>query len=443
MSNRRRKKRKRAEDCRSTKLEGGLSLDTSASEVENGIKYFTNLMCEKKALQGFRSIGYTSNEAIADIIDNSIENNATNVELRINWNEEGAYGNLTSMVLIDNGGGMNENRLINALAIGSLTIDNSRFSKYGMGLITAPLSIARTITLLTRIKGGTVWKGVLDLDKLDEGRHRFVTKASAKETCLFEENIRGITGSPCGSGTVLIITNLDRIKAKTQTTFRREIEDHIGYSFRKLITSDEVCFYINGTLVSAIDPVCDPEIENKVTKVIHLEEGDITLNMVELKHGITYDSKKIRISHDNMGFHVLRNNRGIEGPKKYYMLKTVYDIPLFRCEICFGPELDDIFSLPIQKNTIIIPEEVKDFICDEIKPFLKVIRKNTKTLRQKGEEIIAGDNKVKNVLTPKKDDKTPVYSDKKLNKVIEAWKDLPGEVQKHIITIVEDCLASV
>jgi len=451
MANKRRKKRKRAETCRSTELENDLNLDYNVVSIgENGEKYLPGLICEAKALQSFRNLGYKNDEAVGDIIDNSIENNATVVDIKINWNEDGVYGEITSMFIGDNGGGMNEERLINALAVGSISIKDALYSLYGMGLTTAPLSFARTTNILTRVKCGCVWKGVLDLDALEEGKHRYVVKANAEEIRLFEQNIKNITGSPNGSGTVLIITNLDGIKTKTPTSYRKNIENYISYAFRKLIKSDEVCFYVNGNEVLPIDPVYDFELENQETKIVHLEEGDITLNMVELKNLGKKESKDKGIGMGSRGFHVLRNNRGIEGPITYGLLSRGHELHHFRCELCFTQDLDKLFALPLQKNKIIIPDDVKGEIKEAIKDFVKRVSKNTVAFREKNirstiyaSKIRAKKGFVVSSVDGNGEPKSNNISNKKLNKIIDAWGDVPIAVQNHILELIEDCLASV
>ena len=67
---------------------------------------------EKTLTQGLKNIGYTPAEAIADLIDNSIEAKAKNIEIFF-W--EGTQN--PSVFIIDDGEGMNNDELNNALKI--------------------------------------------------------------------------------------------------------------------------------------------------------------------------------------------------------------------------------------------------------------------------------------------------------------------------------------
>ena len=69
-----------------------------------------------------RSIGYSFENAISDIIDNSITANSTEISINCNWDGINPY-----VEIIDNGIGMNYEELINAMILG-LSSDLSFFN---------------------------------------------------------------------------------------------------------------------------------------------------------------------------------------------------------------------------------------------------------------------------------------------------------------------------
>ena len=65
-------------------------------------------------IETFRAIGYNLESAIADIIDNSISAGAKNIRIQRMW--RGGHSVLT---IVDDGHGMNNNELINAMRPGA------------------------------------------------------------------------------------------------------------------------------------------------------------------------------------------------------------------------------------------------------------------------------------------------------------------------------------
>ena len=93
----------------------------------------------RPVMQALRSIGYRPKTAIADLIDNSIDAQATLVDIIFRYEE------IDGMIIIkDNGKGMSEKELQNAMNIGSKDPRNKRgereLGRFGMGLKTVALA---------------------------------------------------------------------------------------------------------------------------------------------------------------------------------------------------------------------------------------------------------------------------------------------------------------
>ena len=120
-------------------------------------------------VESMRDIGYSLQTAVADIIDNSITSGARRIELLTDTHSD----NL-SIGILDDGTGMSETELLEAMRPGSKSPLDSRpqhdLGRFGLGLKTASFSQCRRLTVLTRSRGMTscaVW----DLDviaKTDE-----------------------------------------------------------------------------------------------------------------------------------------------------------------------------------------------------------------------------------------------------------------------------------
>src|SRR3989338_10617867 len=117
-----------------------------------------------KLMESLRYSGYDNNIAIADLIDNSLDANATNINIEINLDSKKEE----HIVIIDDGSGMDEETLGQALRLGSITHRNveSDLGRFGMGMVTASISIAKRIEVFTKQKDKPMLTSIMDLDEM-------------------------------------------------------------------------------------------------------------------------------------------------------------------------------------------------------------------------------------------------------------------------------------
>jgi len=93
-----------------------------------------------------RSIGYSFEVAVADVIDNSIDAHAKNVVVRLIIKRDGQL----DLAIWDDGRGMSAKTLKEAMRFGAdVSQDIDRLGKFGLGLKLASLSQAREVHVLT------------------------------------------------------------------------------------------------------------------------------------------------------------------------------------------------------------------------------------------------------------------------------------------------------
>ena len=116
-------------------------------------------------IESTRSIGYSFETAVADIIDNSISALAKNVYVDIN-----AYDN-PYVAILDDGFGMNLIDLQNAMRYGSFNPNEKRkpsdLGRFGLGMKTASLSQCRKLTVISK-KNGVINACCWDLDYINK-----------------------------------------------------------------------------------------------------------------------------------------------------------------------------------------------------------------------------------------------------------------------------------
>ena len=100
-----------------------------------------------RLIHGLRDTGYNFNTAAADIIDNSIAANATEVNVQIDLMEDGRK----FVYFGDDGDGMNFPELFDAMRYGAKARANlASLGKFGLGLKTASSSVCICFTVISR-----------------------------------------------------------------------------------------------------------------------------------------------------------------------------------------------------------------------------------------------------------------------------------------------------
>ncbi|RGS49207.1 ATP-binding protein [Holdemanella biformis] len=99
-------------------------------------------------IESTRSIGYSFETALADIIDNSLAKKANKIDVYFNSIDS------PFVMVIDNGVGMNLEELTDAMRYGSKSSleerDRNDLGRFGLGLKTASLSQCRKLTVFSK-----------------------------------------------------------------------------------------------------------------------------------------------------------------------------------------------------------------------------------------------------------------------------------------------------
>src|SRR6266480_1098716 len=107
----------------------------------------------RRTMEALRELGYDSYASILDIIDNCIDAHAAKSDIVI--------------TIDDDGTGMDEETLIEALRLGSDTErEPGDLGKFGMGLVTASIGLSQQVEVLTKENEGQLLFGGFDLEQI-------------------------------------------------------------------------------------------------------------------------------------------------------------------------------------------------------------------------------------------------------------------------------------
>lgn len=333
-----------------------------------------------KLINSLRHLGYTNYSAIADLVDNSFDADATFIKIYARQRDNDA-----EIIIADNGFGMDLAILGQAIRLGS-NVDKSEDSdlgKFGMGLCTASLSICKETTVLTRIDGGEFLKAVNDVDEVvRQGRFvSFLGQPSLEESILFDEMTENSE-----HGTVVILRKCDNLNNRNLTNLSNKVAKDLARIFRYFINAGRK-IYVNDKLISAVDPL---DWDNpKTTK---FDESDFTVAIGDLTEVIhvklailpddfTNGDKEIALNMQTQGFYVMRNNREIMDGVSLNLFTKHNSLNRMRIEISFSGHLDKLMGINFTKRDVNIEQSLLDKLGQYFKGQIATIAKREKSQR--------------------------------------------------------------
>lgn len=345
-------------------------------------KFTDNQPNAAKLLESLRSSGYDNYSALADLIDNSFDANADSIKIEI------GQGNKETLISIsDNGDGMDIKTLDQALRLGSMTNqDNVSLGKYGMGLITASISIGRRLVVITK-RDGKYLTGVHDLDEI-AAKNEFIKEV--RESTESEINLFLSHLGPTVSGTVILIQKIDNLQNKNLTIFANTLIRHCGEIFRDFLEANKVLM-INRKVVLSSDPMMRKdsgtvELLDRTNEFLNEdgEKSSLRLRIYHLPNLTSLEAKERGINIPNQGFYLMRNNRQVVSGEALGKIFTKHnDLNRFRAEIYFDGSLDKKIGVNFKKQNISLSDEIRSWIESIAVPQIQSIRDIAKKNQQK------------------------------------------------------------
>jgi hypothetical protein len=359
-------------------------------------------------IQALRDIGYSIQTAIADIIDNSITANATEIHIRFSWNSGSSW-----LAIIDNGHGMTDDALVNAMRFGSTNPLESRaendLGRFGLGMKTASFSQCRHLTVLSKKNRniscyewdldsmckntGSGWMlGILDSDAVQN--HKVLNY-------LCEDYLAG-----ADSGTIVLWENIDRMyeegllkeKEKHFNALIDETRVHLQLIFHRFLSPDpgqkKIVIKMNGDELIAFNPF---NTQNLATQ--ELEQQQIPIydkRIIVQPYILPHHSKIPREEYEryageggylqNQGFYIYRNKRLIIKGTWFKLIKKEELNKLIRIRVDIPNTLDYLWKIDVRKSQASPPEIIKEALRQVIE---KIEIAGRKVYRQRGTKLSA------------------------------------------------------
>ena len=327
-------------------------------------------------VESTRSIGYTFESALADIIDNSIGNGATHIDVRFS-SIKPRY-----IAILDDGCGMTPDELIMAMRYGSKNVNDQRaesdLGRFGLGLKTASLSQCRKLTVISK-KNNVISAASWDLDFIIEQQGWSLKGYNYDEMInQYNKAIPGILDelNAYESGTIVIWEDFDKMlegASEPGTLFDEKISiarshlELIYHNFLDKTSKSPIELRFNYRPLAVKDPFLT---KHPGTQPLSEEEIELEGHHIKIKPYILPYINKLKPEDINLlgtlddlrnkqGIYVYRNNRLIIWGT-WFRLDTKNELnKLARIRVDIPNSLDHIWDIDIKKSTASLPNSIK------------------------------------------------------------------------------------
>ena len=346
----------------------------------------------KRLIRSLRDIGYEFVDAVADIVDNSVEAQATVISITLKFEGEDSY-----MTIADNGIGMTSKDIQEALRFGSNRAyeDSDDLGRYGLGLKTASLSQSERLTVSARRgeERARINSYCWDLAHVERTNRWEVLKIESD--VLKHEVWRHLHET---TGTVVTWERLGRLlgyKYPSGESARKQAEQmaeslnvHLGMVFHRFLSGEvqgkRIAIYINDERVLPWDPYSRGERHTKKIDQI-LIPMDFNGGIYNLKlqpyilppHAL-YSSTKAHLHasgpgkwNKQQGLYIYRSNRIIQAGGWSGLRTSDEHTKLVRIALFIPSQLDDLFQVNVAKKHLTLPRELKSMLLKEIQPIIQ------------------------------------------------------------------------
>ncbi len=346
-------------------------IDTSAAVLPFR-KSDTNLPDAGRLITALRQIGYSLEQAVADLVDNSINADANTVVIRFLHD-----GNvIRAVAIVDDGHGMDEDSLRDAMRFGSREAASvGTLGKFGMGLKLASLSHAQTLNVYSNcgsVSNGRRWTL--------EGIRRGWVCERIRAGIVNELLVRrwGPIDLTAG-GTLVVWEDLDKLPSHrrglkyTLTNLETRLRLHLGLCFHRFLEEGSLRILIDQLLINRVGQGLQSEVgalnpfkyrvagDPRYPKTMTAELSGI--GPLELEAHIwpakseAREYKLGRRSSSRQGFYFYRNRRLIQagGWNGLVHDETEPHSSLARVRVDLPVAYDEDFGINVQKSTVLVP----------------------------------------------------------------------------------------
>ena len=336
------------------------------------------------------SFGYTLPASVADIIDNSISANCSNIWVKFLWNNGSPW-----VAIIDDGCGMDRSALEEALCFAGKSSSEKRLKsdlgRFSLGLKTASISQCKHLNVGVKSKEGVLSIGEWHLEgKMDDPDYVCASILENEDVAedkflnsLLNDEFKQIKSGCIGLWRRLDITLVGVGLASDARRFSEKMNlvyVHLERTFHRFLTYEKgfnsINIYFNKTKVKGFDPFGPSDNPARIelpNQTLRLKGEEINIQPYVLPH-----RSKISVPEykkyageegylDNQGFYIYRNRRLILRSTWFRLIKKEELNKLIRVRVDIPNSLDDLWKIDVRKSLAQPPESVRNQLKTVIK----------------------------------------------------------------------------
>lgn len=343
-----------------------------------------------RMVRGMGRLSYEFEQAIADLVDNSIAAEANEIQIQI----EQRIGGKVYVHVADNGIGISEQGLPRAIQYGAADRgDDSSLGVYGFGLKTACQSFTSKFSVVSKTQGNPDFHMITFDESVINTHDEFlfhVSKAPSRFSLSLNELVKD------QSGTLVVIEDADRILTsdrsgdeKAMQTFLSsptkgkiaKTKRHLRKTFQRFLDIEDkrvpnVKILLNNEEIFPWDPFCkkegnfleaewlSDELRTRSGKCGHVVmRAYILPSKIEFQDQELY--KDADVGPSTHGVYVYRENRLIEQATYFDLFKKDTHMTNLRVEFSYEGGLDELFHTALQKGSMTLgdlEEAVRSFL---------------------------------------------------------------------------------
>ena len=325
----------------------------------------------KASVESLRAFDYGLPSALADLIDNSITAEAKNIDIKVNWS-----GATSTLAVSDDGQGMTEEELTNAMRFGSKSPRETRAAKdlgrFGLGLKTASIWACRKVTVITKAMGSSVVARCWDVDVISSRDRWILTRG---EGPLVEGLCDELQKRECG--TIVVWEKMDTLlsggidgNTRSETSFNASFSEalnHLGMVFHRFIEKGNVSIGVGRVKVPAWNPLSSKPAAELVPAESFKYKGEV----IKVTCGIMPHPKRLSQQlaesvggpagwYAQQGFYVYRRDRIIVAGGWLGILRPADHYKLARIAVEVPNSLDLDLGVSVTKTNVSLPDGVKE-----------------------------------------------------------------------------------
>jgi hypothetical protein len=397
-------------------------------KMPNNIKIkkdFQSLSFGWNYIKSLRSSRYRLSSMIGEHIDNSCDEDATVCKVDF----LGKSKEYEKIIISDNGNGMSWQTLHDSFKLGLARNNRKKNSngKFGLGGTTSALSLSAQKLVITRHSSG-MYARQYCLTDVQENDCWGTTPIPVTDelVALFNEYV-----GKDSTGTVIILSNLDRLRSKRSDNARVQILKYLGKTYCSFLESGKLKLFVSGKEVLPDDPLM--WWDKKVVKLLDTPIPGTKasrLRIVDVSRATEHKFGKIHKS----GGYIYRENRLVKsGVFKSESWPSLYDKAQnkrdLRWAIHFSNEDDALWGIANSKDDLLPSENLESWVGNKVMPYARQLadlrdKRDKKLSEEEKNKIIEQDEELLNKTAKEEGDLVPRQSKDEENSSKGERKDI-------------------